>query len=362
MKRQTSQATSREGINYVRTIVERNNCTFQEIPVQDDLGNDAYIEFIRGEDSTGCCIALQVKSGSSYIRSRKKSFSVQLSKEHFEYWASHTLPICIIVFDPKNATAYWADVTDYLVSNGNIIKKGPYSITLNKSNVFDNENFISFIDYYISEREKYTNLRNFGKSLESFSNTGSIDLCWDGLKSLFSFHRDKDATWYYLISTLDNFRGSVLLPNLIYYLSLLPGHMDIYWSDKNIIEENIRMRAQALLYKSLNEERVVTLLGAVGDSGFERGSIGQAIFTIIFIIWPEDRAKILSSIAYNQKIDTEIRNNAFYLYIYDSQDSEIEDIFIEIEQYCQNHPDNGLEEIWELMGNHLAKDGYLDIF
>ncbi len=66
-KRQQSRATARAGVNYVRDVVEGHNCIFQEIDVENDIGNDAYIELIEREEATGICVAVQIKSGPSYV-------------------------------------------------------------------------------------------------------------------------------------------------------------------------------------------------------------------------------------------------------------------------------------------------------
>ena len=60
-KRKHSQATSRDGINFVRALMERHDSTFQEIDLHNDLGNDVYVEFVVEENATGCCVALQIK-------------------------------------------------------------------------------------------------------------------------------------------------------------------------------------------------------------------------------------------------------------------------------------------------------------
>jgi len=54
--RKRSQATSQEGGNFVRTLVEHRNCTFQEIDLQNDLGNDAYRENQGGEGAQGATV------------------------------------------------------------------------------------------------------------------------------------------------------------------------------------------------------------------------------------------------------------------------------------------------------------------
>src|SRR4051812_25998901 len=114
-KRKRSQATSREGINYVRTLVERHNSTFQEIDTQNDLGNDAYVEFTVEENATGCCVALQIKSGGSY-RTATGRYAFSSDKDHFEYWASHTLPVIAVIHDPERERTVWSDITDLLRS------------------------------------------------------------------------------------------------------------------------------------------------------------------------------------------------------------------------------------------------------
>lgn len=86
-RRKLSQATAREGINFVRALVESQNSTFQEVELHNDLGNDAYVEFVVEESATGCCVALQIKSGASY-RTASGGYAFQADRSHFEYWAS----------------------------------------------------------------------------------------------------------------------------------------------------------------------------------------------------------------------------------------------------------------------------------
>ena len=91
MRRTKAIAISREGINHVRSIVERCNSAFQEISQHNDLGNDAYVEFIHDEQATSFCVALQVKTGKSFLR--RNSALIIADREHFEYWRNHILPI-----------------------------------------------------------------------------------------------------------------------------------------------------------------------------------------------------------------------------------------------------------------------------
>jgi hypothetical protein len=108
-KRKKTKATSRVGINWIRSLIEKNNDIFQEIDLENDVGNDAYIEFVINEETTGCCIVSQIKTGKSYINASGEYF-FQSDKEHFEYWSSHLLPVCGLVHNPEDNTTKWIDI------------------------------------------------------------------------------------------------------------------------------------------------------------------------------------------------------------------------------------------------------------
>ena len=98
MKLRANFPTEKEGVNFIRSIVEKNHCIFHEISSDVDLGIDAHIELTRNGESTGTVIATQIKSGKSFfIKNKCKIYS---DKEHFKYWANYSLPVIIIVYDP----------------------------------------------------------------------------------------------------------------------------------------------------------------------------------------------------------------------------------------------------------------------
>src|SRR5581483_2990305 len=157
-RRKRSQATSRDGINFVRELVEHQNCTFQEIELHNDLGNDAYVEFVVEEAATGCCVALQIKSGTSYRDSSRYFF--QADRDHFEYWASHTLPVLAIFVDPKERRAAWSDITNHLQTHPDAITNGPYAIHAERE--FSAATFAEFRNHCLKYREQYGRESNFG--------------------------------------------------------------------------------------------------------------------------------------------------------------------------------------------------------
>lgn len=164
-KRKHSQATSRDGINFVQALVEHHNSTFQEIDLHNDLGNDAYVEFVVEENATGCCVALQIKSGSSY-RAGPNKYAFQSNRDHFEYWSSHTLPVFAVIFDPDTQGAVWVDITEHLRQHPSVIHDGPYSIVADRD--FSDSSFGDFREHCLRYRDQYSREGNFGTALESF--------------------------------------------------------------------------------------------------------------------------------------------------------------------------------------------------
>jgi hypothetical protein len=304
-KRKRSQATSREGINFVRTLVERHNCTFQEIDLQNDLGNDAYVEFVIEESATGCCVALQIKSGSSY-RAAGGRYGFQADRDHFEYWASHTLPVLAIIVDPEAGTAAWADITDHLRRNPDSVEEGPFSIYADQD--FSDASFTKFREHCLAYRDSYGREQNFGRALEAFADRADDERCFDGLRALFAFHRQQVATWYYLITCLPNFQGHSVLRPLVALLCHVPAHGDIFWTRQNVIAEEVRQEARRLMRQLFDRRAALTMLSVIDDAGIDRGTIGQAVHALVDTM--ADVPAVMESIAIDQSQSERVRHSA----------------------------------------------------
>ncbi|MBD1896562.1 DUF4365 domain-containing protein [Coleofasciculus sp. FACHB-129] len=83
----------------------------------DDNGIDGEIEFRNHKgEASGEKIYVQLKSGNSYLKKRKKdgAYTFQIEKErHIEYWQSHRYDVYLIVRD-SDEKLYWMNVTQYL--------------------------------------------------------------------------------------------------------------------------------------------------------------------------------------------------------------------------------------------------------
>lgn len=97
-----------------------------------DFGTDLYCQVRDARRfERGLIIGVQVKTGRSYF-DRPKRVKRELvgwwypenknkhrDKDHFDYWATHTIPHILVLHEPDSATSYWVRVTrDSIVSTG----------------------------------------------------------------------------------------------------------------------------------------------------------------------------------------------------------------------------------------------------
>lgn len=173
------QATSKKGINYIKSIIKQTGCSFHTIYQENDIGIDAIIELFQNGKSTGQLICIQVKSGDSFYNCGSRTCKIPIEK-HRDYWANHNLPVFGIVYVPSLFCAYIVDIKKYLLQ-----KKKTSSIVYPASelNLLDFQKFNDIIKdkyklvvSYTSEFEKITNSNDF-VHYRYLVNYGSISLC-----------------------------------------------------------------------------------------------------------------------------------------------------------------------------------------
>jgi len=108
--------TERSGVLAVARMVNAMRCIWRET-LHPDIGIDGQIENVgEGGLATGHVVAVQVKSGKSYIRPAEESLVYRPSKKHLTYWENFPLPVILVIHDPELNTAYWADARQQLRS------------------------------------------------------------------------------------------------------------------------------------------------------------------------------------------------------------------------------------------------------
>uniref|UniRef100_UPI004055B47A DUF4365 domain-containing protein n=1 Tax=Candidatus Electronema sp. TaxID=2698783 RepID=UPI004055B47A len=113
MKAQETNRTERRGICITGELFEALGFAFREQPVN-DYGIDAHAELIKSEQATGQLLALQIKSGVSYLseRDRSDSFVFRPDQDHVDYWLKHALPVLVCLCDVEARKVYWQIVNN----------------------------------------------------------------------------------------------------------------------------------------------------------------------------------------------------------------------------------------------------------
>jgi len=80
---------------------------FRSKPVS-DFGIDGEIEIRAEGKANGRLIAVQVKSGESYLRERTLTgFVFRGSMEHLRYWLTYAVPVILVICDVRSNTCWW---------------------------------------------------------------------------------------------------------------------------------------------------------------------------------------------------------------------------------------------------------------
>src|SRR5688500_9479144 len=153
-----TQATGKIGVVFVESVVSEAGSMFRPIPQDTDVGIDGYIEFVESEVVTGSLVAIQIKAGESFLKqnSTEKHFSVNASKEDFNYWNSQIIPVALIVYDPGTRLSGWIDITAYIRQNPHCLANKSTTLTIkSKTNEFTPASFQSkFKDTFLSYRKE----------------------------------------------------------------------------------------------------------------------------------------------------------------------------------------------------------------
>ncbi|MHC3475297.1 DUF4365 domain-containing protein [Streptomyces sp. 7R007] len=93
-----------------------------------DVGIDAHLEVVTGASlsakttgkPTGRLLAVQIKSGASqFTAAAEGGWWYPCDAAHVAYWNNHSLPVTLLLFDPKTERVHWQHVTpDTLKSTG----------------------------------------------------------------------------------------------------------------------------------------------------------------------------------------------------------------------------------------------------
>src|SRR4051812_35378746 len=114
MKYKKAKTTGKEGVIYVQGIVNAHGSVFREVHEESDFGVDGFIEIVNSETVSGQLIAVQIKSGDSYLSADKREFVVKTDDRHLQYWRNFMVPVILICYSPSKNAAVWLSIRDYI--------------------------------------------------------------------------------------------------------------------------------------------------------------------------------------------------------------------------------------------------------
>ncbi|PWK80446.1 uncharacterized protein DUF4365 [Mucilaginibacter oryzae] len=356
-KRSQNKATEKLGLKYIQSVVEEHNCIFQAIDLENDQGNDCFIEFIDNNIATSFCVFAQIKSGKTY--KDKSGYKIPADSDHLQYWINHILPIVGIVYDLEFNKAYWVNITEYLKVNPQVLLNKSHNIRIDKCNEFSAETFSYFKEHFIVYSLEYKNYENFGRSLEAFSEVANPDICYKGLKSLFANHRERQASWYYIVLNIANIKEKAILGNILGMLSNYLDNPTVLWKAKDYSHyqlSTIGVKVKEYINQLFTAETVRASLCFLKD-GIVKGSFSY----LVFLVLKEVRGiqDIVYELALAENLELDERNRLFWLYIHFDQYISGNKTISAIDDFLVRYPDNDEAFLFEGIKDTIVRDGYI---
>lgn len=105
----TNRRTELGGVNAVRALLESAGHVYQPVNLENDIGKDAYVDFLSATGEFLASAAVQVKSGRSYRR--KDGYAIPTTRALLCLWASSAMPVIGVVVDEEREVMVWADLS-----------------------------------------------------------------------------------------------------------------------------------------------------------------------------------------------------------------------------------------------------------
>lgn len=335
-----SAITAKEGINFVRSVVEKGGSLFHKIEQENDFGIDAHIEFVQDEKPLGKQVAAQIKSGASYFK-KETSECVLPVKSHRNYWLEHQLEVVGFVYVPAVKCAYWVNIKKFL-------KRNPSAVNIRflatEANRLEETTFLNLFQPSCLGREP---VLPFGKALRLTEST-IPDEVYLGIRILFRRYQDEEVVWDRLIGFFRNRSRDEIPPILIYWISHVPGHGDIFYYGTTMGEKT-RSYARAVL-AAFDVNDVIKLLSFIDpEEQIGRGTLGQSVEAIISSL--PNSANMLREVIRMSAVDMTIRDFAALILAMNENEASFDDLdFLKNDGSCYA----------EGMKQHLKRFGHLN--
>jgi Domain of unknown function (DUF4365) len=272
VKYKQTSITSKEGVNFVRSVVEKGGSLFHKVEHENDLGIDGVIEFIRAEQPLHKMVAVQIKSGPSFYVPNNGECKIPI-ENHREYWTKYRLPVVGLVYVPALECAYWVNVKDYLERNA---AARTISFAANRTNQFNNTRFKSvFLPSAVGE----TAVLPLEEAISLLKSQDKEERLLPLHVAFRRFPNEKEA-WNAIVNLFISKTRNELPSVIVHYFAHIPWHGDIFGFGEQITEET--RDYVKTLFNKFGRAEVLRLLEFVDSETFiSRGSIGQSVEAVV---------------------------------------------------------------------------------
>jgi hypothetical protein len=330
-----NRKTELRGVDFVRAVVREAECSFQEFSHHNDQGNDCYIEFVHQRVATNYGVFVQIKSGPSFKDTL--GYKIPTDKDHLEYWGRNLYKTIGIVYDAELTKAFWVDISEYIKTHPEIIGQETHAIRVSVQNEFSVDTFSSFMVYCFQYKQELQDFEHFGRSLDLFSKVKEPIDCYEGMKALYSTHRAKSATWFYITSTFSKIQEEGIRLNIIGLLSNY-FNPNILWHSQNIdkvpTDHQVSIVKEALSI-SFKEREIESLIPYMKD-GIPRGSFPYLVYLVVDAC--ADAPNCLKNICFSDQTDEDHRDFCMWLYMHIAKYHSLEDTIKNAELYLSTFP------------------------
>lgn len=299
-----TKQTENYGLIYVTSIVNEHGSIFREIHQEKDIGLDGVIEIVDKGKASGLLLAVQIKSGDSYLARSKDKFIIQVDKAHIKYWQRFMLPVVLIGYSPNQKLAAWVDVKDYIQYQSKQGKVNINSIEIPFINKFDSQTLSGeFRKLALTHADESILFKSANMCL---SNTASDRR--DGILQLW-LHPSSGITRLtaFLASQLildENLDVVRFAASAFHYCitreGFFPGIDDV-------------SRYSMHLCSKFDERHIRRLMEAVDDGYFGPNSLGESCLICISHMWAPDVENTLRRIAEAMQLAKQTRANALFV-------------------------------------------------
>ena len=313
--RKLNTVTEREGVNYVRAVVEASNSIFKEQDLRHDYGHDAFVLLAEGERVLPKEVAMQIKSGASYCT--PTTCKIPATGSQLTFWAGHDLDTLGVVYDPAEKVAYWVDlkVEAQQRLRGRREQSGAV-IEFPKSewNRLDRRMFREFVIPVLQGKPPDLDPET------AIEWAGSVDIETQdlGVRVLLARYWREFDTWRRLLALFYEREPLRMTPRVVIGFAKMMGHHDDGFSMREAPTEVREYVEQEIL--NFGPAELAKVLSYVDDDGFERPSAGYSLMPVLAA--RPDCAVVFEAIRCDSRFDGEVRRIAEALLVNGERDPQ----------------------------------------